>query len=131
MINTVCNPDEAVNYPTEFLNNIIVPEKLRCPSGIVVSDIDCCATGPGFESRRRQGCFRHGGTLNSYRAKSPLVRLVKGEERWEAPDLPQGVLSQNWGGTDQNCTVPCMVLKATANDERKNLAPCYDKFRGP
>ncbi|GFW79760.1 ATP-dependent DNA helicase [Trichonephila clavipes] len=24
-INTVCNPDEAVNYPTEFLNSIIVP----------------------------------------------------------------------------------------------------------
>ncbi|GFT04158.1 ATP-dependent DNA helicase [Trichonephila clavipes] len=24
-INTVCNPDEAVNYPTEFLNSISVP----------------------------------------------------------------------------------------------------------
>ncbi|GFV06000.1 ATP-dependent DNA helicase [Trichonephila clavipes] len=24
-INTVCNPDEAINYPTEFLNSISVP----------------------------------------------------------------------------------------------------------
>ncbi|GFV01037.1 ATP-dependent DNA helicase [Trichonephila clavipes] len=24
-INTVCNPDEAVNYPSEFLNSISVP----------------------------------------------------------------------------------------------------------
>ncbi|GFU52914.1 uncharacterized protein TNCV_1142211 [Trichonephila clavipes] len=38
---------------------------------------------------------RHGGTLNSRRAASPLVRLVEGKERWEAPDHPQGVLPQN------------------------------------
>ncbi|GFW48339.1 hypothetical protein TNCV_1109021 [Trichonephila clavipes] len=31
----------------------------------------------------------HGGTLNSRQAASPLVRLVKEEERWEAPDLPR------------------------------------------
>ncbi|GFU97072.1 hypothetical protein TNCV_3347181 [Trichonephila clavipes] len=30
--------------------------------------------------------LQHGGTLNSHRAASPLVRLVEGEERWEAPD---------------------------------------------
>ncbi|GFV38002.1 uncharacterized protein TNCV_3626221 [Trichonephila clavipes] len=35
---------------------------------------------------------RHGGTLNSRRAASPLVRLVEGEERWEAPDHPQRAL---------------------------------------
>ncbi|GFX50460.1 hypothetical protein TNCV_770321 [Trichonephila clavipes] len=29
---------------------------------------------------------RHWGTLNSHRAASPLVRLVEGEERWEAFD---------------------------------------------
>ncbi|GFX01148.1 hypothetical protein TNCV_4581141 [Trichonephila clavipes] len=34
------------------------------PSGIVVSDADCC------------------------RAASPFVRLVEGEERWDAPDHP-------------------------------------------
>ncbi|GFY33178.1 uncharacterized protein TNCV_1240291 [Trichonephila clavipes] len=32
---------------------------------------------------------RHGGTLNSRRAASPLVRLMEGEERWEAPDTPR------------------------------------------
>ncbi|GFV56272.1 uncharacterized protein TNCV_106281 [Trichonephila clavipes] len=32
---------------------------------------------------------RHGGTINSHRAASPLVRLVEGEDRWEAPDHPQ------------------------------------------
>ncbi|GFU89993.1 uncharacterized protein TNCV_2438801 [Trichonephila clavipes] len=32
---------------------------------------------------------RHGGTLNSRRAASSLVRLVEGEKRWEAPDHPR------------------------------------------
>ncbi|GFY27635.1 cullin-4A [Trichonephila clavipes] len=60
----------------------------------------------------------HGDTLNSRLAANPLVRLVEGEERWEAPDHPQGVLPQNWGETEQNHSVTCMVLKATANDRR-------------
>ncbi|GFS90808.1 transposable element Tcb1 transposase [Trichonephila clavipes] len=72
----------------------------------------------------------HGGTLNSRRATSPLVRLVEGEEIWEAPDHPQGVLSQNWGETELNRSVTCMVLKATAND-RRHIALCHDEFRGP
>ncbi|GFW96183.1 transposable element Tcb1 transposase [Trichonephila clavipes] len=33
---------------------------------------------------------RHGGTLNSRRAASPLVRLVAGNKRWEAPNPPPG-----------------------------------------
>ncbi|GFY28666.1 uncharacterized protein TNCV_3440331 [Trichonephila clavipes] len=41
---------------------------------------------------------RHGGTLNSRRAASPLVGLVEEEERWEASDHPQSVLPPNWGG---------------------------------
>ncbi|GFU23257.1 uncharacterized protein TNCV_2559561 [Trichonephila clavipes] len=53
---------------------------------------------------------RHGGTLNSRRAASPLVRLVEGKERWEAPDHTQGVLLQNWGETELNCYVACVVL---------------------
>ncbi|GFW41271.1 uncharacterized protein TNCV_1002641 [Trichonephila clavipes] len=40
---------------------------------------------------------RHGGTLNSCRAASPLTRLWEGEERREAPDHSQSVLPQNWG----------------------------------
>ncbi|GFX08236.1 hypothetical protein TNCV_3267271 [Trichonephila clavipes] len=33
--------------------------------------------------------LRHGGTQNSRRVASPLVWLVEGVERWEAPDHPQ------------------------------------------
>ncbi|GFY25932.1 transposable element Tcb1 transposase [Trichonephila clavipes] len=43
-------------------------------------------------------------------------------------DLPR-VFSQNWGGTELNCTVTCKVLKATAND-RRTSSPCHDEFRG-
>ncbi|GFT60789.1 uncharacterized protein TNCV_3286881 [Trichonephila clavipes] len=74
--------------------------------------------------------LRHGGTLNSRRAASPLVWLMEGEERWEAPDHLQGFLPLNWGGTDLNCIVTCMVLKTKANDRRKNLALSRDEFRG-
>ncbi|GFU83737.1 uncharacterized protein TNCV_858161 [Trichonephila clavipes] len=73
---------------------------------------------------------RHGGTLNSRRAASPLVRLVEWEERWEASDHPQSVLPLTWGGIEPNRTVKCMVLKATANDKR-HLALCHDEFHGP
>ncbi|GFY26634.1 uncharacterized protein TNCV_2879621 [Trichonephila clavipes] len=73
---------------------------------------------------------RHGGTLNSRRAASPLVRLVEREERWEASDHPQSVLPLNWGRIEPNRTVTLMVLKATAND-RRHLALCHDEFRGP
>ncbi|GFW84029.1 uncharacterized protein TNCV_1661981 [Trichonephila clavipes] len=74
--------------------------------------------------------LRHGGTLNSRRAASPLVRFVEGEERWEDPDHPQGVLPQNWGKIEINRSVTCMVFKATAND-RRHLALCHDEIRGP
>ncbi|GFX11827.1 uncharacterized protein TNCV_2996121 [Trichonephila clavipes] len=74
--------------------------------------------------------LRHGGTLNSRRDASPLVRFVEGEERWEVPDHPQGDLPQNWGETELNRSVTCMVLKATAND-RRHIALCHDKFCGP
>ncbi|GFV85680.1 hypothetical protein TNCV_527901 [Trichonephila clavipes] len=68
--------------------------------GKVVSDADCCVVGPGR------------------RAASPLVWLVEGEERWKAPNHPQRVIRQNWGGTERNRIVTCMVLKATDNDKR-------------
>ncbi|GFV32764.1 uncharacterized protein TNCV_3312451 [Trichonephila clavipes] len=55
--------------------------------------------------------LRHGGTLNRRRATSPLVRLVEGEERWEALDHPK-----NWGGIELNRTFTCMLLKASDND---------------
>ncbi|GFW94493.1 hypothetical protein TNCV_2702141 [Trichonephila clavipes] len=36
-----------------------------------------------------------GGVLKSRRAASPLMRLVEGEEKWEASEHPQGILPQN------------------------------------
>ncbi|GFX03739.1 hypothetical protein TNCV_2113111 [Trichonephila clavipes] len=64
-------------------------------------------------------------------AASPFVWLVEREKRWKAFGHSQGVLPQNWGGTEQNCTAACMVLKAKANDRGKNLSLCSDEFRGP
>ncbi|GFV43806.1 hypothetical protein TNCV_1658511 [Trichonephila clavipes] len=71
----------------------------------------------GWMKRPELYCSRrvpslHGGTLNSHRTASPLVMLVKGEERWEAPDQLQGVLPQSCGGSELKRTVTCMVLKA-------------------
>ncbi|GFV06572.1 uncharacterized protein TNCV_2948941 [Trichonephila clavipes] len=77
------------------------------------------------------GPSRHEVTLNSRRAACPLVGLVEVEERWEAPDHPQGILPQNWGGTEQTRTVTCMVLKAKSNDRRRNLALSRSGFRAP
>ncbi|GFY07683.1 uncharacterized protein TNCV_4095531 [Trichonephila clavipes] len=74
---------------------------------------------------------QHGGTLNSHRAPSPLVRLVEREEKWEAPDHPQGALPQNWGESEPIRPVTCMVLKVKANDRRKNLALSRDEFCRP
>ncbi|GFU66485.1 hypothetical protein TNCV_3807281 [Trichonephila clavipes] len=76
----------------QLLNNFTLP-----PFGIVVSDADCCKWGLGSNPgdgidvckcivSLRQG----GGTLNSRRAASLLVRLVERKERWEAPK-PSGV----------------------------------------
>ncbi|GFV79740.1 hypothetical protein TNCV_1725651 [Trichonephila clavipes] len=68
---------------------------------------------------------RHGGTLNSRQAASPLVRLVERERRWEVSHQPQDVLPRYWGGTEQNRTVNCMLNKAKANDRRKTLVLNY------
>ncbi|GFX04160.1 uncharacterized protein TNCV_3973091 [Trichonephila clavipes] len=95
-----------------------------CPSGILGLGWN---PGEGMDVCKCIVPSRHGGTLNSRRAASPLVRLVEGKERWEAP----GHLPQNWGGTKQNRNVICMVLKTKANNGHKNLAPGRDEFRGP
>ncbi|GFX21275.1 uncharacterized protein TNCV_2252231 [Trichonephila clavipes] len=73
---------------------------------------------------------RHECTLNRRRAVSPLIRLVEGEERWKAPDHPQGVLLQNSGETERNRCVRCMLLKTTDNDKH-HLALSDDAFHGP
>ncbi|GFX53810.1 hypothetical protein TNCV_1597561 [Trichonephila clavipes] len=64
------------------------------------------------------------------RAASHLMMLEEGEEGWEAPDHPQGVPSENWGGTEQNRTSTCIVLIAKAHDKRKNLTPSRNEFHG-
>ncbi|GFX78732.1 uncharacterized protein TNCV_3695681 [Trichonephila clavipes] len=71
---------------------------------------------------------RQGDALNSRRAASRLVKLVE-EERWVAPEHPQRH-SQNWGGNEQIRTVTCMMLKAKANDKRKNVTLSCDESRG-
>ncbi|GFT23443.1 uncharacterized protein TNCV_2016981 [Trichonephila clavipes] len=58
----------------------------------------------------------HGITLNKRQTASPLLKLVEEQERWMAPNHPQVVFRPNWGGTEQNRIVTCMVLKSTAND---------------
>ncbi|GFS59499.1 hypothetical protein TNCV_3726031 [Trichonephila clavipes] len=46
------------------------------------------------------------GTLNSRQAACPLVKLVEGEEKWEAPDHTLRVVSflENLGGIGPNLT---------------------------
>ncbi|GFW41637.1 hypothetical protein TNCV_4035521 [Trichonephila clavipes] len=68
---------------------------MSCPSGIVVSGVQILE-----KAWMLVDCIvplRHGDTLNSRRATSPRVRFVEGEERWEAPDLAQGVVPLHWG----------------------------------
>ncbi|GFV38930.1 hypothetical protein TNCV_964971 [Trichonephila clavipes] len=43
---------------------------------------------------------------------------------------PRVVPPQNWGETELNRSVTCMVLKAMTNDSRHS-ALCHDAFRGP
>ncbi|GFW64745.1 uncharacterized protein TNCV_4450471 [Trichonephila clavipes] len=74
--------------------------------------------------------FMAWGTLNSRRAASPLVKLMEGEEKWDAPHHQQRVLPQNWGETELNRSVTFLVLKVTAND-RRHLALCHTEFRRP
>ncbi|GFX41471.1 hypothetical protein TNCV_3490111 [Trichonephila clavipes] len=66
---------------------------------------------------------RHGGSLNSRRAASPLVSLVEGGREVSGLKI--------FGWKRQNHTVTCMVLKAKANDRRKTLALSHDEFCGP
>ncbi|GFX62648.1 hypothetical protein TNCV_4868081 [Trichonephila clavipes] len=49
--------------------------------------------------------LRHGGTLNSRRATSPLVLLGGGVEKWEAPDPPPGCSPSKleWNGAKSYC----------------------------
>ncbi|GFU65922.1 uncharacterized protein TNCV_1465161 [Trichonephila clavipes] len=103
----------------------------------MVSDDDCCVTGPRFnlgEDRDACKCIvtaQHEDTLNIRQATSSFVRLVEGERGGKPLITFQFLLPQIWVGTELNRIVTCMVHKATAND-RHNVLPFYhDEFRGP
>ncbi|GFW50729.1 hypothetical protein TNCV_2890311 [Trichonephila clavipes] len=57
------------------------------------------------------------GTKNIRRAPSSHEIGENGREMEEAPDT-QGVVPQNWGGTELYRNATYMVLKATVNDKR-------------
>ncbi|GFY05259.1 hypothetical protein TNCV_2207051 [Trichonephila clavipes] len=54
---------------------------VRRPSGVVISDANCCAVEPEFESRRR-----HGSTLNNRRASSPTASSDSHRTEWRKPN---------------------------------------------
>ncbi|GFT06100.1 hypothetical protein TNCV_1595211 [Trichonephila clavipes] len=74
--------------------------------------------GGGMDDRKCTVPSRHGNTLNSRRATSRLVRLVDVEEMRKDPVYHQGVLLQNWCGTETKRSVPCMVFKVLNKDRR-------------
>ncbi|GFY35586.1 uncharacterized protein TNCV_196861 [Trichonephila clavipes] len=88
--------------------------------------------GEGMDVCKCRMPSQQGSTLNSRRAASPLVRLVEGKERWEAPDFPLGCSPSKLGRNQaKNRIVTCMVLVATTN-ERRNKLPIYcNEFRVP
>ncbi|GFT05276.1 hypothetical protein TNCV_123111 [Trichonephila clavipes] len=83
---------------------VLVPPKTYCVEAHEI----CQSTKSSLPSR-------HGGTLNSHRAASPLMWLVEGVERWEAPDHPQ--VSSLKIGMETNQIVPspvwCSKLRLT------------------
>ncbi|GFV84272.1 hypothetical protein TNCV_1591311 [Trichonephila clavipes] len=53
--------------------------------------------GEGMDVCKYKVPSRQGGTPNSRRAASPLLRLVEGEERWKTPDHPPGCTPSKLG----------------------------------
>ncbi|GFV11681.1 uncharacterized protein TNCV_976701 [Trichonephila clavipes] len=92
----------VILFKEDFFEALKIEHSYSHPFGIVVSDADCGAVGPGSHPGEGMDVCKcivpvgHGDTLNSRQAASPLVRLVEGEERWETPDHSRGVLPQNW-----------------------------------
>ncbi|GFY31211.1 hypothetical protein TNCV_751741 [Trichonephila clavipes] len=115
---SICSSDLSRSRMKPFLDHLVSGNEKWIVYSVqtrAVSDADCAdcdAVGTGFESRKRHGC------LSTH--KSSRVEV---EERWEAPGHTQGFLPLNWGGTEQNRTAACMVLKAKANDSCKNSSP--------
>ncbi|GFV52247.1 hypothetical protein TNCV_3778191 [Trichonephila clavipes] len=90
---------------------------LTCPLGSLGPELKATL----FQPNPRSEALRK--DENSEAFKYQKLELVEGEERWEASGHTQGFLLLNWGGTEQNRTVTCMVLKAKAKDRRKKSSP--------
>ncbi|GFX82071.1 hypothetical protein TNCV_398011 [Trichonephila clavipes] len=73
--------------------------------------------GEGVDVCKRKVPVRQGDTKYSSNRKSS--REISGRGR-EVGGPDQGVLPENWGVTEPNRTVPCIILKATANDRRRS-----------
>ncbi|GFT37187.1 hypothetical protein TNCV_1126521 [Trichonephila clavipes] len=70
-----------------------------------------------------------GVAINSRQAVSPLVRLVEGEEKLETPDLPERVLSQNWGRRPSKIILlPAWCLKLRLTTVRMTSHKRSDDF---
>ncbi|GFS50294.1 uncharacterized protein TNCV_1638091 [Trichonephila clavipes] len=70
-------------------------------------------TGEGMDICKGIVLLWHKGTLNRCRAASPLMRLVEGKERWEAPDHPR-VFSLKIGMEPSQIVLPlawCLKLR--------------------
>ncbi|GFY03262.1 hypothetical protein TNCV_1172221 [Trichonephila clavipes] len=71
----------------------------------------------------------HGGTPNNRRAASPLMRLVAGDERWEAPDLPPVCSPSKFGW---NRAKPYgHLLSRLRPTTGVHLALCHGEYHGP
>ncbi|GFY32331.1 hypothetical protein TNCV_3558391 [Trichonephila clavipes] len=73
--------------------------------------------------------LRHEDT--TLRSAKTILRLVERAESLKAPNHPQGALPQNFGGSETNHPVTCIMLKAEGNYMRKKLALRHDEFREP
>ncbi|GFW73159.1 transposable element Tcb2 transposase [Trichonephila clavipes] len=82
--------EEWALLPQEMLHQLVLSMRRRCEATIAElgsklgKDMDVCK------------CIvpmRDEGTLNNRRVASPLVWLVEGKERWEAPGLTPWVFS--------------------------------------
>ncbi|GFW17240.1 hypothetical protein TNCV_1957111 [Trichonephila clavipes] len=81
----------------------------------------------GVSSLSGKKPFKDGGKAHfqtfAERARSYI------QKGWEAFDHPQGILPQNWSGTDPNRAVTCMVLKAADNDRQDTFISTYEDVK--
>ncbi|GFV09471.1 hypothetical protein TNCV_3158691 [Trichonephila clavipes] len=72
--------------------------------------------------------LRHGGTLNSLRVTSPLVRFVEGEEEWEVPDHPTRMFSSKSNGFERDSNKYLLkaneLQRTSASDGGYQLLQC-------